>query len=129
MMWARDRGAKPPVSRWHVEIDLDVRDRPAEHVFDDRLDTHFHFGIYAEEWGYRFCHEGRASWIRVTDVPFAHGRDDFRLLEHTLSLATVGALLRRLEQTNEIAFRRDLAAIRTDLKGAEPRIRQWLSRL
>src|SRR5438874_2058548 len=43
-------------------------------------DTRFHFAVSANEWGFYFCHGGRQSWIRVTDVPFVHERDDFDLV-------------------------------------------------
>jgi hypothetical protein len=125
-MWARDRGLEIPASRWYVEIDLGTL--AAEPIVDDERDSHFHMGIYSEEWGFKFAHGGRSSWIRVTDVPFAHVRDDFNLLDRTISLAMIGGLLRRLEQTHGITFRRDLAAIRTDLVGAS-RIRRWIDRL
>lgn len=73
-----------------------------------------------------FCHGGKASWIRVTDIPFAHGRDDFRLLRTTPQLKDIGALLRSLESAHAIEFKRAHALIRTNLSAAERHIRAWL---
>src|SRR5689334_6809997 len=73
--WVDGLGLNPPPGtlRWHAEISLDVVDGPARVEFDDRTDTRFHIDVYSEEWGYFFCHGGRVSWIRVTDIPFVHG--------------------------------------------------------
>src|SRR5437870_5253602 len=92
--WLSDRNVTQPPSlqRWHVEISLATLDAPAPVNYDDRVDSRFHIDIYSEEWGFFFCHGGKASWIRITDIPFVHGRDDFRLLGQTPSLADVGAL-------------------------------------
>jgi hypothetical protein len=128
--WVRDRGI--PVmggQRWHIEIALDVSDAPALMDYDEKSATRFHLDIYSEEWGHYFCHGGRSSWIRVTDLAFVHGRDEHHLLGVTPSLRDVGQLLRHLEQKHAIRFRRDLALIRTNLAGAEPKIRQWLAAL
>ena len=54
------------VPRWYSEIAI---------LADG--DTRFDLNVYAEEWGFVFKHGDRTSWIRVTDVPFIHGRDDF----------------------------------------------------
>src|SRR5690349_5164004 len=75
--WIAARNLPTPAMRWHVDIQLDVRNEPAPHLFDLEKDSRFHVEIYTEEWGFFFCHGGHASWIRITDVPFAHGRDDF----------------------------------------------------
>ena len=111
--WLDDRGVAP-VTRWSVTIELGV------------LDTRFRIEIYAEEWGYFFSHHGRASWIRITDVPFAHGRDDFGLLARTPALAEIGALLRALEQEHGVELDREHALVRTTLPSAEPAIRRWI---
>src|SRR5215831_84182 len=96
--WLNERSLLAPASRWHVEVALDVRDGPALAEFDEHLDTRFHVAIYSEEWGFFFCHGGRASWIRVTDVVFVHVRDDFRLLTQTPALKDIGLMMRRLER-------------------------------
>lgn len=116
-------------TRWHCEIALDTVDAPAPASFDEATATRFHIDIYSEEWGVFFCHDGRASWIRVTDIAFVHGRDEHRLLGLVPSLKNIGALLRRLEQQHEIVLRREHATIRTNLVGAEPAIRRWLAQL
>lgn len=128
--WLSDRGLDPPAAkRWHVEISLATVDVPAPVNYDDRVDTRFHIDIYSEEWGFFFCHGGRASWIRVTDIPFVHGRDDFRLLAQTPALPDIGALMRTLEVSHQVELRRKLALVRTNLVGAEPTIRGWVESL
>jgi len=117
---------RPSLSRWHVEIALDVVDAPARADFDERTATRFHVDIYAEEWGFYCCHRGRASWIRVTDVPFVHGRDDFKLLAAVPPLKEIGSLLRTVEQQHSVWFRRDRALVRTSLATAESAIRRWV---
>src|SRR5947207_487774 len=80
--------------------------------FDERTDTRFRVEIYSEEWGFLFCHAGQASWIRVTDVPFVHGRDDFKLLPSMPALKDLGTLLRSVEQQHHVRFRRRNALVR-----------------
>src|SRR5579863_8099104 len=91
-------------ARWHVEIALDVVEQPASPEYDERTATRFHIEIFSEEWGFFFCHGGRASWIRVTDVAFVHGRDDFGLLPATPALDDIGLLLRELEALHQLRF-------------------------
>jgi hypothetical protein len=114
---------------WHVEITFDVHDAPATVHFDERSDTRFRLEIYSEEWGVFFCHRGRASWIRVTDIPFVHGRDDFHLLHAVPALNDIASLLRAIEQEHAIAFKREHALIRTNLPAAEPVVRAWIRTL
>jgi hypothetical protein len=97
--------------------------------FDERSDTRFRLEIYSEEWGVFFCHKGRASWIRVTDIPFVHGRDDFHLLQAVPALNDIASLLRSIEQEHAIAFKREHALIRTNLPAAEPVVRAWIRTL
>src|SRR5258706_9751789 len=59
----------PTVAHWHVEIAISAD-----------IDSSFELNIYGEEWGFVFRNDGRGSWIRITDIPFVHGRDDFQLL-------------------------------------------------
>lgn len=128
--WLRDRAATPPAhSRWHVEIALDVVNRRAPTEFDETSATRFHINIYAEEWGTFFCHGGRSSWIRVTDVPFVHGKDDFNLISLMPALEDVGQLLRRVEQANGIRFQREYAAIDTNLPNLEAAVLAWIATL
>ena len=129
--WVQARGlATPPTTlRWHVEIamGLDTATPPAD--FDETRTTRFHLDIYSEEWGVFFCHAGKASWIRLTDIAFVHGRDEHGLLAIVPPLRDIGGFLRGLEQRHEIQFQRKHAAIRTNLANAEPVIRSWLAAL
>lgn len=117
------------LKRWHVEVSLATLAGPAPVNYDDRVDTRFHVDVYSEEWGFFFCHGGRASWIRVTDIAFVHGRDDFKLLAWTPPLPDVGQLLRTLETQHQIAFNRPHALVRTNIAGAEAAIRSWVQTL
>lgn len=128
--WFRARALSAPgLVRWHAEILLDVVDQPARDRFDERTDTRFRLEIYSEEWGFLFCHAGDASWIRVTDIPFVHGRDDFRLLSITPPLKEIGHLLRTMEQRHAIQFRRRRALVTTNIPSSEPAIRRWVEAL
>lgn len=102
---------------------------PAPASFDEASDSRFHIEIYAEEWGYFFCHHGRASWIRVTDVAFVHIRDDYQMLGETPALSAIGTLLRAVEARHGLAFRREHAFVSTNLVSAEPAIRAWIQSL
>lgn len=128
--WVRGRGlATTGLSRWHIEIQLDVVDAPAPADYEEATASRFHLDIYTEEWGHYFCHGGRSSWIRVTDLAFVHGRDDFQLLTVTPPLPEIGRLVRQLEQKYGVLFRRDRALIRTNLARAEAAVRTWLATL
>ena len=127
--WLRARAGSttPTLERWYVEIAMGLaRERPPTD-FDEATASRLHISIYAEEWGVYFCHHGRSSWIRVTDMPFVHGRDDHKLL--TLlpaSLVDLGSFVRRLEASERIRFERAHASIKTNLESIEPAIRSWL---
>jgi hypothetical protein len=128
--WREARGIAAPIDRrWHVEIALAVLDEPAPLVFDEMTATRVHLDIYAEEWGFYMSHAGRASWIRVTDIAFVHGRDELRLLDLCPPLKDIGSLVRRFEQMHRVRLRRDQAAVTTNLVGAESSIRSWLQSL
>ena len=127
--WLGDRGIQTVLKRWHVEVSLATLDTPAPLHYDDRSDTRFHVDVYSEEWGFFFCHDGRASWIRITDIAFVHGRDDFGLLAQTPALADVGALMRTLEVRYKVGFRRKLALVRTNVPTSETEIRAWVESL
>lgn len=125
--WLAERGlGGGAIKRWHAEISLAIIEGPAPAHFDERIDTRFHVDIYAEEWGFFFCHGGHTSWIRVTDIPFVHGRDEFGLLAQAPALADIGALVRGIENQHDVSFRRMHALIRTNVAGAEPAIRRWV---
>jgi hypothetical protein len=119
----------PPSGRWHASALLALDGTIPLADLDDTLETRFRIEIYSEEWGVFFCHAGRVSWVRVTDVPFVHGRDDYRLLAAMPALADVGQLLRRVERDHGIEFRRGAALLRSDLAGAEATLRRWVSSL
>lgn len=128
--WLGERQLQTPsLKRWHVEVSLATLDTPAPINYDDRVDTRFHVDVYSEEWGFFFCHGGRASWIRVTDIAFVHGRDDLGLLAQTPALPDIGALLRTLEVRHNVSFRRKLALVRTNVPNSEPEIRSWVESL
>ncbi len=128
--WLAARDVTPPnPQRWHVQILLGVSDVEPTPEFDDTAATRFHIDIYSEEWGIYFCHGGKASWIRVTDVAFVHGRDDFQLIGAMPSLEQVGVLLRSVESDHAIRFQRSRAAIHTNLASIESKIRSWVSLL
>jgi len=114
---------------WYVEVALDVLDRPATATYSGDSDTRFHLNIYPEEWGIFFCHGSRASWIRVTDQPFVHGRDDYQLLIELPELPTIGTLVRTLEGRYAIQFKRDHGLIRTNISSGKQVVRKWLSGL
>jgi hypothetical protein len=81
--------------------------------------------VYAEEWGYRFACGERLSWIRVTDLPFVHGRDELELLRRTTRLPAIGSLIRDLEHEHGIAFDCLAPEIRSSFGGVEV-IRSWV---
>ena len=83
--------------------------------------------LYSEEWGFWFRHEDKVSWIRVTDVPFVHGRDDHALLGAISALKNLGSVVRTLENRFGVQFAFGAASIRTSLSEAEPAIREWLA--
>jgi hypothetical protein len=103
------------VPHWSAEIAI---------LADD--DSRFDLNIYGEEWGFVFHHGGKTSWIRVTDLAFVHGRDDFGLLGRTPELFAIAFLLVELEAEHHIAFRRATASVRTNIPGAANTIRDWL---
>jgi len=127
--WLLDRELFPDERRWYVEIALGIDSAPPQ--FDRRDGTRFHIELFAEEWGFLFCHAGRTSWIRVTDVPFVHGRDEFQLILRTPPLSSIGKLLRHVERQHGLAFARAHAAVRTNLgdPGAERAVRAWIATL
>jgi len=128
--WLRNFGGDTPAAtRWHVEIAMGTAQERPPPEFDAAVATRFHINLYNDEWGIYFCHGGRSSWIRVTDLAFVHGRDDFGLISVTPPLKDLGSLLRRLEQTHAVRFQRQHASIKTNLPDTEPAIRTWLARL
>ena len=127
--WLAARELYPRDPKWFVEIALAVETAPPSPDFDEQTATRFLIEIYAEEWGLRFVHGGRASWIRVTDVPFVHGRDDHELLRSVTRLTNIGAVIAKVERQYSIQFNRNAPAIQTTLIGAEPVIADWVRSL
>jgi hypothetical protein len=126
---ARNVSTPPTTLRWHVEIAMSTNDFPPPVDFDEATATRFHLDLYSEEWGLFFCHGGKASWIRITDLAFVHGRDEYGLLPLVPPLRDVGVLIRDLERRHGIQFQRKHAAVRTNLANGEPAIRNWLTNL
>jgi hypothetical protein len=119
--WLSSRCLCATAGGWEVTIALDAT-RGGEVDEDTRL----HVAITAREWGVFFAHGGQTSWIRVTDVPFVHERDDFALLEQVPPLRQLGDLVGELEERYRLRFRREHAQIRSTLVGGEDRIRAWV---
>ena len=115
--WLSARGLEASTSRWSVLIALDT---------GDANDTRFHLAIDGNEWGYCFVRGSGMSWIRVTTAAFVHERDDFGLLVQTPSLASVGELIQRLEERYQIQFDRRNAQLKTNIIGADHKIRLWV---
>jgi hypothetical protein len=123
--WLLARGLVPHASRWHVQVTIGTSDP----VVDEDAATLFRVELFSEEWGFWFRHAGKTSWIRVTDMPFVHGRDDHDLLAATPSLKNIGNLLRTLERRFDFEMQPRCALLRTNLIGAEIAIRDWLAAL
>ena len=124
--WCVARNVFPRLPRWNVDICLDNvpgADRDAAPI-----DARFTLEIFNDEWGFRFLRGTEASWIRVTDVAFIHGRDDFELLRRTPKLESIGVLVRALEANHEIRFDRTRPLIRSSFDGAD-RIVSWVASL
>jgi hypothetical protein len=115
--WLAARDLFPKEQRWNAVATLAAGE------------SRFRIEIFAEEWGFRFEHAGRESWIRVTDVPFVHGRDDHDLLRATPPLKKLGKLVRAIEVTHALAFDRGGAHIETTIAGGERVIRSWIAHL
>jgi hypothetical protein len=113
--WLADRGVVPDASKWFVEITLAAG-----------AATRLQLDVYAEEWGIQLVHGGARSWVRVTDVAFAHGRDDFDLLARMPRLRDIALWIRQLEHELDIRFDRDAAQIRTNITGADTVVRAWV---
>ncbi|MGE5183579.1 MAG: hypothetical protein ACM31C_16015 [Acidobacteriota bacterium] len=115
----------PKDPKWSVEIVLALEGEANV----EGAATSFQIAIFAEEWGFSFSHGGQLSWIRVTDVPFVHGRDEFRLLAATPPLKRIGELLHQIERRFQLRFDRAHPAVRTTLAHAEPAVRRWVEAL
>jgi hypothetical protein len=119
--WLVTRGLSSQEPRWYVEVTIGT----AGASLDVESVTLLRLELYSEEWGFWFRHDDKISWIRVTDVPFVHGRDDHALLGETPPLKHLGRIVRVLENRFAVRFDVERASIRTSLFGAEPAIREW----
>lgn len=124
-LWLVSRGLVPDRERWYVQVTIGT----AEPVGNESEATLLRVELFSEEWGFWFGHLGKVSWIRVTDMPFVHGRDEHELLGETPALKNIGALVRALELRFGIRFVRHSGLIRTSLSGADAAIREWLASL
>ena len=120
--WLVAHDLVPQEPRWHLEVIL----APPGVDPEDEAATALRVELFSEEWGYCFRHDRKVSWIRVTDLPFVHGRDDHGLLPHTPALRSFGTLVARLEERFGIQLAREPAALRTSLRDAEAAIRAWI---
>ena len=128
--WLAERGLFPPQDRpWRVDITLDATMHSDARVFAASIDTRFRVTIQPNEWSFYFCHGGRTSHIRVTDMPRAEGPDEHNLASSTPMLTRVGRLVRQLEQRFGVLLLRTQASIATTLPGSEPMIRAWMMTL
>jgi hypothetical protein len=125
--WLEARGLCQPIGwGWDVAIALDVIAGPASPSMTNPGSSRFHVAISATEWGFFFSHRGRASWIRVTDVPFVNECDDHGLVHEVPPLRELGRLVQIVEGRNGISFRRKHASVRSNLIDAELAIRGWI---
>lgn len=117
--WLEERGldaSKTP--HWFVEVSIET----------DQRDTRLELNIYPEEWGYVLRRGAKVSSIRVTDVPFVHGLDDFQLLAETPSLDDLATLIAGLERRFALVFATGRATVRANLGRATGVVRTWLDR-
>lgn len=125
--WLADRGIYPPQGRaWKIVVTLDTTAHSATRVFAEAIDTRFELTVQSDEWGYYFSHAGRASHVRVADMPRVDGQDDHGLVTGTPSLRRLGTLVRRIEQRYAIMLPRTNAVVDSTLPGVEPMVRAWV---
>jgi hypothetical protein len=102
---------------WYVEITI-----PSTSASDSR----FELNIYPEEWGFVFRRGPRISSVRVTDVPFVHGRDDHKLVDEVPPLAEIHRLLDSLEARHGMELLRTKTTVKSNLVRASAIVRAWL---
>ncbi len=116
--WLAARDLFPTEARWSVTVALwplpDGSHEP----------TRFTLEIFAEEWGFSLRRADKLSWIRITDMPFVHSRDDFALLRRTPRLDMVSDLLLSIEDEHSITFDRSQPRV-TSSFGHEDTIARW----
>jgi hypothetical protein len=126
--WLSARGYEVPLGfQWEVAIAMSVIDGAVPSTFDSTVDTRFHLSITHDEWGFFFCHGGKVSWLRVTDVVTVQDRDEFKLKDFVPPLRDVANIVRRIEERERIRFHRQHATVRTTIKGGEHAMRIWVA--
>ncbi|HET7504260.1 MAG TPA: hypothetical protein VFK02_24735 [Kofleriaceae bacterium] len=124
--WVAARGLHPPSGEpWKVTILLDVVN-PRLALADTAVRTRLQIVIESFEWSVFFTHGSGVSWIRVTEAPRVHERDDFKLLPHVTELRNLGTFVRWIEQRFKLEFRRPHATIHTNLIDAQQNILLWI---
>jgi hypothetical protein len=124
--WCVARDVFPQAPHWSVDICVD--NVPGADHDEPPIDARFAIEIFGDEWGFRFLRGDAASWIRVTDIPFVHGRDDFELLPRTPRLEEIGILVRALEVDHDVRFDRARPLIRSTFDGGD-RFAAWVADL
>jgi hypothetical protein len=124
-----DSLALTPPTHWYVEVMMSTGAALPTLAFDRDSETRFRLEVFSEEWGVYFCHRGAVSWIRVTDLPFVHGRDDFGLAPIMPPLKNVGRLVRAIETVHGLCFDRDRALVRSNVPHAESTLAPWIRAL
>jgi hypothetical protein len=126
--WLYERGIPQPSVAWQIDITLDHGPR-ATPRFAEAIDTRFQLFIRHDEWGIYFCHGGRVSRLRVTDLVRPELRDDHNLASSTPPLRRIGTLVRQLEIRYGVHLLRSTAEIATTVPETEPIVRAWLATL
>jgi hypothetical protein len=116
--WLAARDIFPPPGTWSVNVSLTALDH----------DARFEVEIFAEEWGFALRRADKQSWIRVTDVPFVHGADDFSLLARTPRLERIHRLIRDIEREHGLHFDRRTARVSSTF-GETDAIASWAQSL
>lgn len=124
--WLAARGlSSPGTARWRVTVVLDIIDPRVARTAAE-IDTRLHVMIDSREWSVFFCHGSGSSWIRVANLPHIHERDDFGLLPRVTELHDLGELVLWIERRFHLRFRRQHAAIHTNLADAHQKLLLWI---
>jgi hypothetical protein len=125
--WLSDRGIFAPAGKpWRIDVTLDATTHSPTRVFAESIDTRFHLRVCEAEWAYYFCHAGRATKVRVTDLPRVDGADDHGLVTATPPLRRIGKLVRQIEQRYAVLLPRTSAVVESTLQSIEPIVRAWV---
>jgi hypothetical protein len=111
---------------WSVEVALETTPGGALDLAPSG--PRFSIEVFAQEWGFALRHDDKLSWIRVTDIPFVHGRDDFKLLRRTPRLDAIARLVRAVELELATVFDRAHPLVRSNI-GGEAAIAAWVRTL